>query len=72
MSNTAKVLIVHAADGVKDLALSVCIASGEDDIFIDMDTVAERMPVDDTQEVKDLCEIIEMAASMDAEYIHLY
>ena len=72
MSNTSTVFIVHAADGVKDLAIDVCIASGEDDVFIDMDTVEERLSPDDSQEFKDLKEIIEAAKEKDAEYIHLF
>jgi len=70
--NIAKVFIVHASDAVKDEALNVCIASGEEDIFIDMDTVGDRMPDNDTPENAELREIVEKANEVDAQYIHMY
>ena len=72
MSNVATVFYTRAADGVKDLALNVCIASGEEDVFIDMDTVEDRLPQNDSQELKDLKEIVKAAKENDAEYIHLF
>jgi len=74
--DTAKVFIHHASDAVKDQAREVCIASGENDIFIDMDTVGDKMPPNDktsavNDAVMELREIVEMAAEADAQYIHI-
>lgn len=66
------VFIHKTTDGVKDEALNVCIASGEEDIFIDMDTIADRLPHEDTPEVKELRKIVEMAESQSVDYIHLF
>ena len=82
--NTAKIYIHHASAAVKDQALKVCVASapsthdwGEGDVFIDMDTVRDRMPKEDDASAS-LCaviilrSVIEMAAQADAQYIHIY
>jgi len=73
MSETAKVFIVHASDSVKDFSLNYCVASGEEDIFLDVETVEDRIEdVEDSQELKELKELIEFAKVEDAEYIHLF
>ena len=74
MSNKATVFIFHASDAVKDAAIEVCIASGEEDVFLDVETVEDRFRVlqKETQEVKELKEIIQRAKEEDAEYIHLF
>jgi len=75
--NTAKIYIYHASDAVKDEASKICIASGENDVFIDMDTVEDKMPPEDKSSdtydaVMDLREIVKMASKADAQYIHIY
>ena len=71
-SDMGKVFIVHVSDAVLDVAEDVCIASGENDVIVDMDTVGDRMPQSNDQSVIELREVIEEAHRRDANYIHLY
>ena len=57
---------------MKDAALDVCIASGDDDVIIDMDTVEERMPLTLTDDFETLRKIVAYAKKRGAGYIHLY
>jgi len=77
ISNISKLYHHNASNRVKDAAIEVCVASGidGDDVFIDMDTVEDRLT--DTDDVymdvrPELLEIIELAKEADAQFIHLY
>ena len=67
-----KIMYTHVSDAIKDVALEVCIASGEEDIILDMDTVNERMPQESNSDINELMKIIEKAKAKDVGYIHLY
>jgi hypothetical protein len=70
--DTATIYLHNTVASVKDEALDVCIASGDDDVFIDMDTVGDRIESKNTDANKELRRIIELANQKDAQYIHLY
>ena len=77
--NTAVVYYEHTSDSVKDYALKFCIASGEGELFLDVETVDMRMvaariteDTEETYELYELRKIIKQAKEVNAEYIHLF
>ncbi len=64
-----------ASDRVKDLAIAtIACASNEHEVFIDIEDVSEgnkELPNDDSQECKDLLELVNKAIDQDAKMLHL-
>jgi hypothetical protein len=78
MESSGKVLSIKSLDGTKDLAIkTVAVATGEEDVFIDVETADYRLepsvghgPEDGYIDI--LLENIERAKAAGADYLHLY
>ena len=65
----------NTSNAVKDFAIkTVACASNEDEVWIDIDDINDgcrKLPNKNTQERKDLLELIDMANDKDASMLHL-
>jgi pyruvate carboxylase len=78
MESSGKVLSIKSLDGTKDLAIkTVAVATGEEDVFIDVETADYRLEMSVGHGPEDgyidiLLENIERAKAVGADYLHLY
>ena len=69
-------IVTHnTSDAIRDLAMKVCLVSGEDDVILEIDSVEERWDWFMGMEHPDLVEfkrIVSEAKKTGATYLHLY
>ena len=75
MNNIAKMLMLPTSNVVKDLALNTVqhMSNNEGDaVLIDMDTVGDNMPQDNSPAAKDLRDLVEQAHNKDCQFLYIY
>lgn len=75
MNNMANMLMLSTSNAVKDLALTTVQHMSNDvgdAVLIDMDTVGDNMPQDDTPATQDLRALVEQAHKEDAQFLYIY
>lgn len=67
-----KILTANVVDSLKDFASQYSIATGEEDVMLELETLKERFTSRGTEEGQWLMSLIRKADAEGAEYIHLY
>ena len=67
-----KILTANVVDSLKDFASQYSIATGEEDVMLELETLRERFTSRGTEEGQWLMSLIRNADAEGAEYIHLY
>ena len=67
-----KILSANVTDELKDFAIPFGIATGEEDVILEMETLRERFTSRGTEECQWMMSLIRRADQDGAEFIHLY
>ena len=72
--NTAEVYQANVMEAVRDKAEDICIASGQMDVFVDIEHFEDAidLELDESPESKEILEIIEKARAEHCQYIHFF
>lgn len=74
-NNIAKVLMLPASNFVKDKALTTIQHMSTEDgsaVLMDLDTVGDNFPQEDTDITRELRELVDKAYEKDCQFLYLY